>query len=197
MAREYFKNPEETAKAFTEDGWFRTGDIGEIDANGHVKVIDRVKNLVKMLGGEYIALEKLEAVYRGSAYVNNILVYGDHEHPRAIAVVTPNEKPLADLAHSLGVDGNAHSIHVHPKVREAVFKDLVAVGKKAGLTGLEIISGVALVDDEWTPANVSFSQIFLSFHTLFGPLSFCFRVCDELASSLAFQRRSSLTHRHI
>lgn len=174
VAREYFKNPEETAKAFTEDGWFRTGDIGEIDANGHVKVIDRVKNLVKMLGGEYIALEKLEAVYRGSAYVNNILVYGDHEHPRAIAVVTPNEKPLADLAHSLGVDGNAHSIHVHPKVREAVFKDLVAVGKKAGLTGLEIISGVALVDDEWTPANVSFSQTFLSFHTLFGPLSFCF-----------------------
>ncbi|RYP90014.1 hypothetical protein DL770_003859 [Monosporascus sp. CRB-9-2] len=153
VAKEYYNNPEETASAFTPDGWFKTGDIGEIDANGHLKIIDRVKNLVKMLGGEYIALEKLEAIYRGSAYVNNIMVYGDSAHPRAIAVVSPNEKPLADLAKSLGVDGNAHSIHAHDKVRDAVLKDLVAVGKRAGLTGLEIISGVALVDDEWTPVN--------------------------------------------
>ncbi|RYP03316.1 hypothetical protein DL764_005212 [Monosporascus ibericus] len=153
VAKEYYNNPEETARAFTPDGWFKTGDIGEMDANGHLKIIDRVKNLVKMLGGEYIALEKLEAIYRGSAYVNNIMVYGDSAHPRAIAVVSPNEKPLADLAKSLGVDGNSHSIHAHDKVRDAVFKDLVAVGKRAGLTGLEIISGVVLVDDEWTPVN--------------------------------------------
>lgn len=55
----YFNNPEETAKALTDDGWFRTGDIGEWDHNGHIKIIDRKKGLVKTLNGEYIALEKV------------------------------------------------------------------------------------------------------------------------------------------
>ncbi|XXG95979.1 long-chain fatty acid-CoA ligase [Hypoxylon texense] len=151
VCKEYYKNPEETEKAFTADGWFRTGDIGEFDSIGHIKVIDRVKNLVKMQGGEYIALEKLEAVYRGSGYVNNLMVYGDSDHPRAIAVISPNEKPLADLAKSLGVD-HAHE-HGDPKVLEAVHKDLVAVGKKAGLQGLEMVVGVVLVEEEWTPAS--------------------------------------------
>ncbi|KAI0169326.1 long-chain-fatty-acid-CoA ligase [Hypoxylon sp. FL1284] len=151
VCKEYYKNPEETAKAFTADGWFRTGDIGELDDFGHARVIDRVKNLVKMQGGEYVALEKLEAVYRGSAYVNNLMVYGDSAEPRAVAVISPAEKPLADLAKSLGVD-HAHA-HSDPNVLDAVHKDLVAVGRKAGLTALEIVAGVVLVEDEWTPAN--------------------------------------------
>ncbi|KAI1211378.1 long-chain-fatty-acid-CoA ligase [Annulohypoxylon truncatum] len=151
VCKEYFKNPEETEKAFTPDGWFRTGDIGEFDSVGHIKIIDRVKNLVKMQGGEYIALEKLEAVYRGSEYVHNIMIYGDSDHPRAIAVVSPNEKPLNELAKKLGVD-HAHA-HTDSKVSDAVHKDLVAVGKKAGLTGLEMVVGVVLVEDEWTPTS--------------------------------------------
>ncbi|KAI1320886.1 acetyl-CoA synthetase-like protein [Xylariaceae sp. FL0255] len=151
VAKEYYKNPEETAKAYTEDGWFRTGDIGEIDSVGHVKVIDRVKNLVKLQGGEYIALEKLEAIYRGSAYVNNLMIHGDSSQPKAIAVISPNEKPLSELAKSLRVDGAA--MHEDKKVKDAVLKDLVAVGKKAGLSGLEMVAGVVVVDEEWTPAS--------------------------------------------
>ncbi|OTB09625.1 hypothetical protein M426DRAFT_316173 [Hypoxylon sp. CI-4A] len=151
VCKEYYKNPEETEKAFTADGWFRTGDIGEFDSLGHIKVIDRVKNLVKMQGGEYIALEKLEAVYRGSEYVQNLMVYGDSDHPRAIAVVSPNEKPLNELAKKLGVD-HAHA-HTDPQVLEAVHKDLIAAGKKAGLTGLEMVVGVVLVEEEWSPAS--------------------------------------------
>lgn len=54
----YLDNPEENAKAF-EDGWFKTGDIGESDAEGRLKIIDRRKNLVKTLNGEYVALEKV------------------------------------------------------------------------------------------------------------------------------------------
>ncbi|KAI0899137.1 long-chain-fatty-acid-CoA ligase [Annulohypoxylon nitens] len=151
VCSEYYKNPEETEKAFTSDGWFRTGDIGEFDPVGHVKVIDRVKNLVKMQGGEYIALEKLEAVYRGCEFVHNIMIHGDGEHPRAIAIVSPNEKPLNELAKKLGVD-HAHA-HSDPKVLDAVHKDLIGVGKKAGLTGLEMVVGVVLVEDEWTPTS--------------------------------------------
>jgi long-chain acyl-CoA synthetase len=157
----YYENPEETANAITPDGWFKTGDIGEIDQNGHIKVIDRVKNLVKMQGGEYIALEKVEAVYRGSAYVHNIMVYGDSSHPRAIAIMSPNEKTVGELAKSLGVEEK--SMHADKKVRDAVLKDLIGVAKKGGLEGLEMISGVVLVDDEWTPASVSYYYLlFLS-----------------------------------
>ncbi len=55
----YHENEEETKNAITSDGWFMTGDIGEWAANGHLKIIDRKKNLVKTLNGEYIALEKV------------------------------------------------------------------------------------------------------------------------------------------
>ncbi|KAI0813054.1 acetyl-CoA synthetase-like protein [Xylaria sp. FL0064] len=151
VAKEYFKNPEETEKAYTPDGWFRTGDIGEIDSVGHVKIIDRVKNLVKLQGGEYIALEKLEAIYRGSKYVNNLMIHGDSSQPRPIAIISPNEKPLAELAKSLDVDHG--EMHHNKKVEEAVHKDLIATGKKAGLSGLEMVSGVVIVEDEWTPAS--------------------------------------------
>lgn len=55
----YFENEQETKEGFTSDGWFKTGDVGEFDKNGHLKIIDRKKNLVKTLNGEYIALEKV------------------------------------------------------------------------------------------------------------------------------------------
>lgn len=59
VMEEYYDNPKDTAEAIAPGGWFMTGDIGEFDKNGHLKVIDRKKNLVKTLNGEYIALEKV------------------------------------------------------------------------------------------------------------------------------------------
>lgn len=59
VAESYFKNEKETSEAYTEDHWFKTGDVGEWTADGHLKIIDRKKNLVKTLNGEYIALEKV------------------------------------------------------------------------------------------------------------------------------------------
>ena len=64
---EYYDNPAETAAALTSDGWFKTGDIGEWDRNGHLKIIDRKKNLVKTMNGEYIALEKVCLLFQMSA----------------------------------------------------------------------------------------------------------------------------------
>lgn len=55
----YYENDEETKAVFTADRWYKTGDIGEWDTDGHLKIIDRKKNLVKTLNGEYIALEKV------------------------------------------------------------------------------------------------------------------------------------------
>jgi long-chain acyl-CoA synthetase len=59
LARGYYNNEEETDKAFTSDGWFKTGDVGEWQDSGSLKIIDRIKNLIKTLNGEYIALEKV------------------------------------------------------------------------------------------------------------------------------------------
>lgn len=146
---EYWQNPEETSKALTEDGWFKTGDIGEFDANGHLKVIDRLKNLVKMAGGEYIALEKLEAVYRGAQTVANVMIHADPNHSRPIAVIFPNEKVLVEEAKKIGVD--EHNMHSDKKVNSLVLKDMQAAGKRGGLSGMEIIAGVVITEDEWTP----------------------------------------------
>ncbi|PNY28678.1 Long-chain-fatty-acid-CoA ligase 1 [Tolypocladium capitatum] len=151
ILREYYGNPEETAKALTPDGWFKTGDIGEFDADGHLRVIDRVKNLVKMQGGEYIALEKVESVYRGSQTVINVMVFADADCSRPIAIIAPNEKVLAEKAKELGVD--EHSMHHDPKVRDAVLKDLQLTGKRAGLSSMEIVAGVVITDEEWTPPS--------------------------------------------
>ncbi|KAK8065474.1 acyl-CoA synthetase [Apiospora hydei] len=138
----YFKNPEETSKALTPDGWFKTGDIGEFDAKGHLRIIDR---------GEYIALEKVEAVYRGSQVVANVMVQADAEYARPIAVIMANDKVLAAKAKELGVD--EHSMHSDRKVRSLVLRDLQAAGRRAGLSEMEIVSGVVVTDEEWTPPS--------------------------------------------
>lgn len=59
ITKGYYNRDKETEEAFTSDGWFKTGDIGEWQTSGTVKIIDRKKNLVKTLNGEYIALEKV------------------------------------------------------------------------------------------------------------------------------------------
>ncbi|PVH17681.1 uncharacterized protein CXQ87_000574 [Candidozyma duobushaemuli] len=160
ITKEYYKNAKETEEAFTEDGWFRTGDIGQWDSNGALQIIDRRKNLVKTANGEYIALEKLESVYRSNSVVLNICVYADQNKVKPIAIVIPNEahfkthlqddkvyseselqtKELASLCHD-------------KKAINSVHKALVATGKSQGLKGIELIQNVVLVDDEWTPQN--------------------------------------------
>ncbi|KAK3316086.1 hypothetical protein B0H66DRAFT_277189 [Apodospora peruviana] len=151
VVKAYYENLEETEKAITPDGWFKTGDIGEFDENGHVKVIDRVKNLVKLQGGEYIALERLESVYRGAPFVHNVMVHGDSANPRPIAVIVANEKVLAEKAVEMGID--EHEMHSSQKMRQAVLRELQGVAKKAGLSPMETVVGVVVVDEEWTPVN--------------------------------------------
>src|ERR1700743_2087941 len=94
----YYQNDEETKLALSEDGWFRTGDIGEFDRNGHLRIIDRKKNLVKTLNGEYIALEKLESVYRSSPVVGNICVFAAQDKNKPIAIIVPVEGTLTKIA---------------------------------------------------------------------------------------------------
>lgn len=154
---EYFKNEKETKDAFDEEGWFKTGDIGEWTATGQLKIIDRKKNLVKTLNGEYIALEKLESVYRSNEFVSNICCYADVSHSKPICIVFPNESAIKKLAHEMNLTSSSEEeVHkaLHDKNLNAkVLASLVATAKSQGLNGIELVAGVVFVDEEWTPQN--------------------------------------------
>lgn len=160
----YWKNEDETKRAFTEDGWFMTGDIGEFDKYGHLRIIDRKKNLVKTLHGEYIALEKLESVYRSSPVVGNICIYAAEDEDKPVAIIVPIEAALKKVASENGIEGDGLESLVHnEKLKSIILSQLQTAGREGGLRGIEIISGVVLADEEWTPQNVSRSVfLFLS-----------------------------------
>jgi long-chain acyl-CoA synthetase len=83
----YYKDPEATAAAFTEDGWFRTGDVGEIDDDGFLKITDRKKDLIITAGGKNIAPQNLENALKASRFVSQALVVGDRR-PYITALIT-------------------------------------------------------------------------------------------------------------
>lgn len=151
----YWENEEETKSAFAEGGWFMTGDIGEFDKYGHLRIIDRKKNLVKTLNGEYIALEKLESVYRSSPIVGNICVYAAEDQAQPIAIIVPVEAALKKVAEENKISGGEtlESLVHNEELKSAVLKQLQNTGRSLGLKGIEIVSGVVLSDEEWTPQN--------------------------------------------
>jgi long-chain acyl-CoA synthetase len=83
----YYKDPEATAAAFTDDGWFRTGDVGEIDDEGYVKITDRKKDMIITAGGKNIAPQNLENALKSSRFVSQALVVGDRR-PYVTALIT-------------------------------------------------------------------------------------------------------------
>jgi len=152
VADGYYENLKESAEAY-KDGWFMTGDIGEWSKDGHLKIIDRKKNLVKTQNGEYIALEKLESIYRSVTVVQNICVYADQTKTKPVAIIVAVEPVLKKIAAEHNIEGEYSDIVHDPKLRKAVLKDMHTVAKKAGLAGIELIEGVVLSAEEWTPEN--------------------------------------------
>lgn len=158
----YLDNEKETKDSITPDGWFMSGDIGQFNANGHLQIIDRKKNLVKTLNGEYIALEKLESVYRAATVVGNICVYAAQDKSKPIAIIVPVEPALQKLAAANGIkEGSLETLVHDKKLNKIVLKELQKAGREGGLAGIEIIDGVVLSEDEWTAQNVSFFLLFL------------------------------------
>ena len=152
----YFHNDKETAEAMGAGGWFKTGDIGEFDKNGHLRIIDRKKNLVKTLNGEYIALEKLESTYRSNPLVGNICVYADPSQNKPVAIIVPAEPALKKIAEENGIQGSGiEDLSQNKKLNNVVLKEIQSTGKQQGLAGIEILEGIVMADEEWNPANVS------------------------------------------
>ncbi|KAF9294123.1 long-chain fatty acid-CoA ligase [Mortierella antarctica] len=147
----YFKNAEETAATLTSDNWLKTGDIGEWHPDGTLSIIDRKKNLVKLSHGEYIALEKLESVYKSTAFCNNICVYADAMQNKPIALIVASEPRVMELAKAKGIEGKSFAELCKDKVIiKGVLDACLATAKRAGLKPAELLQGVYLESEEWT-----------------------------------------------
>lgn len=151
VTKGYWKRDDLTKETVTEDGWLMTGDIAQWNPNGTLSIIDRKKNLVKLSNGEYIALEKLESLYKSCLYVNNICVYADSLRPRPVALVVPVEASVRKLATELDVASkDLEDICNDDKVKKAVLKSLLATGKEASLKPAEMLFDIHLCHEEWT-----------------------------------------------
>jgi len=154
----YLNHPELNSESRTEDGWFKTGDIGEIRENNALALIDRKKSLVKLANGEYIAVEYLECVYKSSLIVENICVYGKSFENYPIALVVPNEREIRELAVSKHVCADMTAakgiafkdLCNNQIIKVAVLKDLQSIAFANNLKSAEIVKNVILCPNPWT-----------------------------------------------
>ncbi|KAF8547531.1 acetyl-CoA synthetase-like protein [Imleria badia] len=160
MIKGYYKRPDlnEDETIFTKDGWFRTGDVGQWNPDGTLSLIDRIENLVKLQGGEYIALERLEATYRSCNLVSNICVHASAEAKQPIAIIIPHEPNLRYVLAKQSlpdVDATASLLDLchNEAVQELVLKECNLVGKKNDFKGMEMLEAVILTAEEWTPES--------------------------------------------
>ncbi|XP_010267912.1 PREDICTED: long chain acyl-CoA synthetase 1-like [Nelumbo nucifera] len=139
----YHKNPELTRESI-RDGWFHTGDIGELLPNGGLKIIDRKKNIFKLSQGEYVAVEYLEKIYSFAPIVADIWVYGDSYKPMLVAVVILHEENTRKWAELNGHKGSSSELCLLDHLRNYVVLELKTVAEKNQLRGFEYIRGVIL-----------------------------------------------------
>ncbi|QIX02433.1 hypothetical protein AMS68_007950 [Peltaster fructicola] len=159
--KEYFKNEEETKKSFTEDGWFKTGDICSIDELGRFKIIDRRKNVLKLAQGEYISPERIENVYLGNCpWLAQAYVHGDSTQANLVAVfglqpdlfATFASKQLGRSFDPTDVKGMAAAA-AEPKMRQIMVAELLKVGKKAKFNNWEHVRAVRVLVDPFSIEN--------------------------------------------
>jgi long-chain acyl-CoA synthetase len=120
VAQGYHRKVEETAAVFQADGWFHTGDVGEVDAEGFLRITDRKKDLIKTSGGSYIAPQVIENLLKGDPFVSQVVVEGDRR-PYPVALITVNPEELQKLARERGLGTRpAAELVGHPAVQARV-----------------------------------------------------------------------------
>ncbi len=130
----YYKMPEETKKVLN-DGWFSTGDIGEILPTGELKITDRKKDLIKTSGGKYVAPQKLESLVKESSLISNVVIYGDQKK-FVVALISLTEKAKSLPQQELEEQMRNHIAQVN-----------------AELSGFESLKKYAFTEDQWTIEN--------------------------------------------
>jgi long-chain acyl-CoA synthetase len=144
----YWHKEAETAAAFTPDHWFRTGDIGHLDADGFLSITDRKKELLKTSGGKLIAPQPIENKLKAHALVGQAALVGD-KHKFASVLISPNFAALEAWAHAHGVaNSNRRALVEDPKVIALYQKIVDQVN--GTLASFEDIKRLRIVPDEWS-----------------------------------------------
>jgi long-chain acyl-CoA synthetase len=152
VTRGYWNKPDKTDEAFTETGWFRTGDIVARDEDDYYSFVDRRKNLIVLDTGKNIAPEPIEDEFATSARVDQLMVVGDDEKFIG-AVVVPNFEQLREWADEEGVDlpDDSGAVASDERVREWVGEEIERVNERLGHH--EEIKEFRLAAEEWTAEN--------------------------------------------
>lgn len=143
----YFNMPEATAEVIQKDGWFHTGDIGELDADGYLRITDRKKDIIVTAGGKNVAPQNLENALKTEPIISQVMVYGD-KRKYLSALVTVQEENARKIADEAGVKyGNYGELSQTPAIREAVQKAMDRVN--ATLPSYETIKKFTVLDRDF------------------------------------------------
>ncbi|XP_040380952.1 long chain acyl-CoA synthetase 4-like isoform X2 [Oryza brachyantha] len=126
------------------DGWFHTGDVGEWQPDGSLKIIDRKKNIFKLSQGEYVAVENLENVYGVLQEIDSIWVYGNSFESFLVAVINPNQQALENWAKQNGIAGSFSELCKNSRAKEYIISELIKIAKEKKLKGYEFIKAIHL-----------------------------------------------------
>jgi long-chain acyl-CoA synthetase len=148
VMRGYYNKPEATREVFTEDGWFKTGDIGALDAEGYLKITDRKKELFKTSGGKYVAPTPIEELIKQSRFVNQVVLVGNNRKFPA-ALIVPDWEMLRSYAQHKGLDIKTPAEFCrHPRILDLVQRQVDA--HTSELSRFERVKRVALIERELT-----------------------------------------------
>ncbi|KAG2410863.1 Long chain acyl-CoA synthetase [Vigna angularis] len=139
----YYKREDLTKEVMT-NGWFHTGDIGEWQPNGAMKIIDRKKNIFKLSQGEYVAVEHLENIYVQASVVDSIWIYGNSFESYLVAIVNPNKQAIEKCAEENHITADFDSVCEDSRTKTYVIGELVKLAKEKKLKGFEFIKAVHL-----------------------------------------------------
>ncbi|KAL8555944.1 hypothetical protein ACS0TY_003675 [Phlomoides rotata] len=139
----YHKRQDLTDEVFV-DGWFHTGDVGEWQPDGAMKIIDRKKNIFKLSQGEYVAVESLESTYSRCPLITSIWVYGNSFESFLVAVAVPERKALEDWALNNQEKPDFPSLCSNQHARKYILDELNNTAKRHNLRGFEMLKAVHL-----------------------------------------------------
>lgn len=148
VMRGYYNKPEETHAAFTDDGWFRTGDIGEIDDDGYLRITDRKKELFKTSGGKYIAPSPIERMIAASRFISQVVLVGN-ERKFPAALIVPNFEAIDSYIKLKELEiATAEEIISDPRIIDLFMRQIDSLTKR--LSKYEKVKRIALLDRELT-----------------------------------------------
>ena len=145
----YFKNEEMTKEVFTEEGYFKTGDIGHIDEEGYLHITDRKKEMFKTSGGKYIAPQVIENQAKASKFIEQIMVVGDGEK-MPCAFIQPDFNFVQHWAERKGynIGKTPEEIVKSPELKERIGKEIDYLNTKLG--SWEQIKKFELTPEVWS-----------------------------------------------